>query len=121
MSKAKKSNEELAAMFQAPGVEPGSDQPEEKPPQPIQVTDSMIANVEASDIVGNSECIFTEGCRGRIYTYNTVKVRVVEGDRETHETRQQLRCNACGKIAKGYRVVGLPGGSRKLFDRHQKQ
>ena len=121
MSKAKKSNEELAAMFQTPGVETDGDQPEVKAPQPITVTDSMVSNVEASDIVGNSECILTDGCRGRIYTYNTVKVRVVEDDRETHETRQQLRCNSCGKIAKGYRVVGLPGGSRKLFDRHQKR
>ncbi|MBL8815250.1 MAG: hypothetical protein JNL58_04410 [Planctomyces sp.] len=112
MSKKKFQDHESAPMFETPG---GSDQTEVTPAV-IPTTNSMVADVDASDVVGNSECIFTKGCRGRIYTYNTVRVPVQDGDRQFVETRQQLRCNSCGKVARGHRVVGVPGG-RRLFDR----
>lgn len=119
MSKSKKQDDAAQPMFEIPGVDQNS-AAQEPPAQPqaIKTTDPMLAEVDANDIVGNSECIFTNGCRGRIYTYNTVKVRIVEDGKEIVETRQQLRCNSCGKIAKGYRVVGIPG-HRRLYDRRQ--
>lgn len=119
---SKKQQSEAATMFSTPGDEP-QEQPTQKPkpakPAPQQEV-SLVSDIEAEAIVGNSECVFTDGCRGRIYAYNTVRVTVKDGDTERIETRQQLRCNSCGRIAKGYRVVGMPG-NRKLFDRHTKR
>lgn len=117
MSK-KKPEDAAQPMFEIPGADIEAAALEPEKPKAIRPTDPMLADVDANDIVGNSECIFTNGCRGRIYAYNTVKVRVVEDGKEIVETRQQLRCNACGKIAKGYRVVGIPG-HRRLYDRRQ--
>lgn len=118
MSKAKKQDDAAQPMFEIPGTDIAAAAAEIEKSQAIRPTDPMLADVDANDIVGNSECIFTPGCRGRIYTYNTVKVRIVEDGKELVETRQQLRCNSCGKIAKGYRVVGIPG-HRRLYDRRQ--
>lgn len=118
MSKAKKQDDAVQPMFEIPGADPPAAAAEIEKSKPIRPTDPMLADVDANDIVGNSECIFTNGCRGRIYAYNTVKVRIVEDGKEIVETRQQLRCNSCGKIAKGYRLVGIPG-HRRLYDRRQ--
>lgn len=118
MSKAKKTDETAQPMFEIPGADPSAADLATEQPKAIRPTDPMVADVDANNIVGNSECIFTPNCRGRIYAYNTVKVRVEHDGKELIETRQQLRCNSCGKIAKGYRVVGIPG-HRRLFDRRQ--
>ena len=110
MAKKQQNSEDGSApMFDLPASD------EQTPPKAAAIQPSAAAtcDVEASSIVPNSECIFTEGCRGRIYAYSTVKC-VVDG---VQEVRQQLRCNRCGKVAKGYRLVGLPG-DRRLYDRH---
>lgn len=82
-------------------------------------TDPMLSEMEASAMLPNQQCPITQECRGRMHAFNTITRTVPdESGKPVQVKLQQLKCNKCGKIAKGARVIsGHGSGNSRLFNR----